>query len=156
MKYEVKNKYYSMKRAYERLKAINTDNGNTISLNGAQDETEEFFNQCHHLKDWLIKDDTNTLTKNEVENFVNNNKSLCLAADICNSFKHAGLSKNPRSGKVLAGANNHINLQLKDGQFVATASREFNINGDRCDALSLATECLEAWDKYLQQNQIEV
>lgn len=45
MEFILKDKYFSMKRAYERLKKISTNNGNSISTTDAKDATEEFFNQ---------------------------------------------------------------------------------------------------------------
>ena len=43
MEYNAKDKYYDMKRSYERLKKINTDNGNSISNADPKDFNGGFF-----------------------------------------------------------------------------------------------------------------
>ena len=53
MEYRTADKYRRMLRAYDVLKRVNTDNGNSISNTDARDAAEDFFNQSHHLKDWL-------------------------------------------------------------------------------------------------------
>src|SRR3989344_5869323 len=153
MEYNAKDKYYGMKRSYERLKKINTNNGNSISNTDPKDATEDFFNQCYHFKDWLKKDTSITLTEN-VENFISKSNTLSLAADYCNSFKHGGLDKNSRSGQELEKMNTHINFDLTPTGFVASARLELTIGGKKYDAFSLATDCMKEWDSFLEQNQI--
>ncbi|MDP1706286.1 MAG: hypothetical protein Q8L36_00500 [bacterium] len=153
MEYNAKDKYYSMKRSYERLKKVNTNNGNSISNADPKDATEDFFNQCYHFKDWLKKDTSVTLTEN-IENFISKSNALSLAADYCISFKHGGLDKNSRSGQELEKMNTHINFDLTPTGFVASARLELTIDGKKYDAFTLATDCMKEWDSFLEQNQI--
>lgn len=153
MEYNAKDKYYDMKRSYERLKKINTDNGNSISNAAPKDTTEDFFNRCYHFKDWLKKDTSIALAEN-VENFISKSNTLSLAADYCNSFKHAGLNKKSRSGQELEKMNTHINFDLKPTGFVVSARLELTISGNKYNAFSLATDCMKEWDSFLEQNQI--
>jgi len=152
--YNAKDKYYGMKRSYERLKKINTDNGNSISNADPKDATEDFFNQCYHFKDWLKKDSSVVLVL-DVEDFINKRNSLSLAADYCNSFKHGGLDKKPRSGQELEKMNTHVNFDLTPRGFVASARLELTIGGKKFDSFSLATDCIQEWDSFLEQNQIQ-
>ena len=78
-----------MMRAHKKLLGIATSTGNSISLSEAREATEEFFSHCYHFKDWLLKEQPNL--KQSVEDHISNSKALSLAADICNSYKHAGL-----------------------------------------------------------------
>ena len=48
--------FHNFQKAYERLKRVNTDNGNSISNADPKDTTTDFFNHCYHFKDWLKKD----------------------------------------------------------------------------------------------------
>lgn len=153
MEFTAKDKFFSMKRAYERLRRINTDNGNSISNTDAKDAAEEFFNQCYHFKDWLKKDHSISITSN-IEEFITNSTSLSLAADYCNSFKHGGLDKKARSNKQLEKINTHIKLDLTPGGFIATSRLEITINGIKYDAFSLATDCVDEWNKLLSKNNI--
>ena len=154
MEYNAKDKYYGIKRSYERLKKINTDNGNSISNADPKDATEDFFNQCYHFKDWLKKDTSITLTE-DVENFISKSSSLSLAADYCNSFKHAGLDQKSRSGQELEKMNTHVNFDLTSRGFVVSASLELTIGGKKYDAFSLATNCMKEWNNFLKKNQIQ-
>jgi len=154
MEYNAKDKYYGMKRSYERLKKINTDNGNSISNADPRDATEDFFNQCYHFKDWLKKDTSIALTE-DVENFISKSNSLSLVADYCNSFKHAGLDKKSRSGQEFEKINTHINFDLTPSGFVASARLELTIGGKKYDTFSLATDCMKEWSDFLERNQIE-
>lgn len=154
MEFTAKDKFFSMKRTYERLRRINTDNGNSISITDAKDSTEEFFNQCYHFKDWLKKDLSISITSN-IEDFINNSTSLSLAADYCNSFKHGGLDKPPRSTQLIEKINTHIKLDLTSKGFVASSSLEITISGKKYDALSLAFDCIQEWEKFLKQNNIK-
>jgi hypothetical protein len=157
MEYKVKDKYLSMVRSYKRLEKISTDNDGTISFAGSQDQVEDFFNQCYHFKDWLIKDPGVALSKKSVEEFISDSPSLSLAADICNSFKHAGLDKRSRSGRTLEGMKRHLSLLVPRGEKLVTFARhELTIGGKQYDAFSLATECLGEWEKYLKENKIQV
>lgn len=154
MEYNAKDKYYGMKRSYERLKKINTDNGNSISNADPKDATEDFFNQCYHFKDWLKKDTAIVMTKN-VEDFISESDSLSLATDYCNSFKHAGLDKKSRSGQEIEKMNTHVNFDLTPKGFVTSARLELTIGGKKYDTFLLATNCMKEWSNFLERNQIE-
>lgn len=153
MKFSANDKYRRMLRAYDTLKRINIDNGSSISNTDARDAAEEFFNQCYHFMDWLKKDPS-VKTNQDVEKFINTSSPLRLAADYCNSFKHAGLDKKSRSGQEIQKINTHINFDLTPAGFVASSRLEITISGKSYDALKLATECIEAWGIYLRTNQV--
>lgn len=154
MEFILKDKYFSMKRAYERLKKISINNGNSISTTDAKDATEEFFNQCYHFKDWLKKNTSVLITK-DIEQFIDNSNSLSLAADYCNSFKHAGLDKLPRSNVKIENINTHTTFDLTSSGFIAFSRLELTISGKKYDAFSLATDCIDTWNKFLKLNNIE-
>lgn len=81
--------------------------------------------------------------------------STSLAADYCNSFKHAGLDKKSRSRQELEKMNTHVNFDLTPKGFIASARLELTIGGKKYDAFSLATDCIKEWDNFLEQNQIQ-
>lgn len=153
MEYPAVDKYRGMLRAYERLKRISTNNGNAISNTESRDTTEDFFNQCYHLKDWLKNDKTLSIKK-DVEAFVTKSTALSLAADYCNSFKHGGLDRNSRSGKDLEKINTHINFNLTTRGFIASSQLEITISGEKYDSLKLAEKCIKDWDKFLKISKI--
>ena len=153
MEYNAADKYRRMLRTYGVLERINTDNGSSISNTDARDAAEDFFNQCYHFKDW-IKKDTSIRVDQDVEEFINSSTVMQLAADYCNSLKHAGLDRGSRSGKTLERLNTHVNIDLTSRGFVASSRLELTISGQSYDAFKLATECVEAWEKYLRENNV--
>jgi len=150
--YSAAEKYRGMLRAYEALKRVSTNNGSAIGNRDALDAAEAFFNQCYHLKDWLKKGQA--VSGRSVEGYITTNEPLALAADFCNSFKHAGLINPPRSGKEIQKLNTHMKIDLTPAGFIASSYLEITISGKSYDALTLATDCVKAWDSYLQQNGI--
>jgi len=155
MEFKAKDKYWSMMRAYERLKRISTNNGNTISNAEPRDAAEDFFNQCYHYKDWLQKDPEIELS-HDVEDYIDSNPPLSLAADFCNSLKHAGLSKDSRSGKHLQMINTHMTLNLTPAGFIASGQLDLTISGNKYNCFELATSCIKAWDAFLDMNSIVI
>lgn len=154
MEFRATDKYYAMIRAYERLERIGTNNGQTISQTDPSDAVESFFNQCHHFKDWLKKD--YTVLSKDIEHFVSRSLPLSLASDYCNSFKHAGLDKPPRSGKTLEKINRHYDLRIGPQEVNTSARLELTFDGKKYDTVKLARECLEYWDEFLSQNNIDL
>ncbi len=153
MKYNAAEKYRRMLRTYDVLERISTDNGNSISNSDARDAAEDFFNQCYHFKDWIKKDASISVDQN-VEEFINSSPAMQLAADYCNSQKHAGLDRGSRSGKAIERVNTHVKLDITSRGFVASSRLELTISGQSYDAFKLATECVEAWEKYLRENNV--
>lgn len=152
MEFNAVDKYRSMLRSYDRLKKIETNNGNSIGNTESRDAVEDFFNQCYHLKDWLKKDKNITLSL-DVEGFINDSQFLSLAADYCNTFKHGGLDR-PRSDKNLEKINTHVNFDLTSKGFVASSRLELTISGEKYDAFKLATQCIEEWKKFIDLNSV--
>ena len=153
MEFKASDEYWTMIRAYDRLKKISTDNGNSISNTDARDAVRDFLTLCYHFKDWLKKDTSLTLTTN-VEKYISASEALALAADYCNAHKHAGLDGETRSGKQLEKINTHIRMDLTPRGFVTSSTLELTISGQKYDAFTLATKCLAEWEIYLAQNDI--
>lgn len=156
MEYKAKDKYWSMIRAYERLKRISINNGNKISNADARDAAEDFFNQCYHLKDWVKKDNNFHLSQDVVEEYISTNEHLSLAADFCNALKHGGLDKSPRSGKNLEMINTHVKFELTSIGFIASSQLELTISGRKYNTFELATNCIHGWKNLFDINNISI
>lgn len=177
MKYDLKDKYESMMRSYNELVALATDIGKTVEIGDhtAKDAANLFFAECYHFKDWLKKD-ARILRPQDVEDCISKGSALALAADLCNSHKHAGLNKCPRSGEHLEKINMAYSLDIssskelgvikfvqnpsdgdtitisrsnREGSPIATASVVFTIGGTRYNALSVANNCVKEWKEFL-------
>jgi len=183
MNYSAEEQYQSMHRAFERVRALATDIGKVAAIgdHAAADATKAFFTECYHFKDYLKKD-SRIAVPAEVETFVTASRALSMAADLCNSFKHAGLNKPPRSGMQLDQINMAYSLilsatdepgmisltrQPSDGDTitigrsnligppVATAKVVLTIGGNKHDAVAVATQCLTEWDSFLATKGIQ-
>ena len=104
--YNAEDQYKAVIRLFERLRKLATDGQvapATLRFEGravlvpvhvigadARDTARDFFVQCYHLKDYLKKD-TRITEPDDVEKWITQSRSLALAADLCNSSKHAGL-----------------------------------------------------------------
>jgi hypothetical protein len=154
MKFKMAEKYHRMIRSYEKLRKISTNTGNSISLSCAKEATEEFFTECHHFKDWLIKELPNL--KQTVESYISNSAPLSLAADYCNTFKHAGLDKKPRSGQQLVEVLQHTRMDITPQGFVCSAQVEIKTDAKNYRAFDLATDCIHDWNAFLRINSIVI
>ncbi len=177
MEYDAEQKYQSVVRAFNKLEGLATDIGKTMIVgdHAAADAANSFFIECHHLKDWLKKD-SRIKKDQDVEDAITNSPSLSIAADLCNSFKHAGLKNEPRSGKQLekknmaysldlpaSGGTGHIKMpeNPSDGDTItvstsnrqgpprATARIFFTLGGKKYDAMKIAVGCMADWDTFL-------
>jgi|SRR5579863_810587 len=182
MRYDAEEKYQSVLRAHGRLISLASDLGKTaiIGDQAARDAATAFFMECYHLKDWLKKDSRITPAK-AIEDWISNSPALSRAADLCNSFKHAGLDRPPRSGAQLDQVNMAYSLDISitepgnvtftrqpspgdtltlsrsriTGRPIATAKIILTIGGVKYDAPELASRCVNDWDVFLASYGIQ-
>jgi len=116
-----------------------------------------------------------------VEKWINSSNFLSIAADLGNSFKHAGLDKPPRSGNAIDQINMAYTINIPPG---CTAKVEFGenpvdgdtitfthfpekgvlstgrvvltINGKTYEALDIAEKCIKDWDAFLISQKIQL
>jgi hypothetical protein len=154
MEFKMAVKYHRMMHSYEKLKTVSTNTGNSISLSVAKEAAEEFFTECYHFKDWLIKELPNL--KQAVENHISNSVPLALAADYCNTFKHAGLDRKPRSGQQLVEVLQHTRMDITPKGFVCSAQVEIKTATKSYRAFDLATDCIHDWNAFLESNNVTI
>lgn len=141
-----------VKRWYERFKLIDSGRPYDISLEHYRDEVYAFFQNCHHLKDWIRNDSTVGAAAWKVEEFIDKNEELKLCADICNRKKHLKL-RSSRSGQDPRFGKRDLKLKLEEPDGKKTISVKFSVNtssGKRIDAFELATRCLQAWEDFIK------
>ena len=178
MDFQAEDQYRSMMRSYEALKEHATDMG-PLAVIGyeASDYAREFFTNCYHLKDWLKKD--GRVQPQIVEQFVAGSIPLSIAGDVCNSLKHAGLNRPPKSGAPLVAINTALTVIMpsrvppgteigkiefrrnpRDGDTVSLARADVSrpmakaavvltVGTKKYDGFALATDCVADWDRFL-------
>ena len=154
MDFDIGSKYRQMKRAYDKLETIGTNTGSSITNVDAKDAAEEFFTQCYHFKDWLKK--AYPALNRTVEQYISNSLPLSLAADFCNTFKHAGLDSNPRLREHLATINTHIKMDFTPQGIVASSHIEIKTPTRSFNGLDIAGQCIQEWDKFIQNNNVVI
>lgn len=154
MQFKAANKYHQMMRSYEKRRRVGANTGNSISNVAGKDATEEFFTQCYHFKDWLKKELPRL--SQQIEDHITSSSALSVAADYCNSFKHAGLDKQPRSGETLVEIMEHTRMELTPQGFVGSAEVEIRTASKTYRASDVAADCIRDWDAFLRSNNITV
>jgi hypothetical protein len=118
------------------------------------DEIYAFFQNCHHLKEWIKNDPTvDARIQRAVEAHIDSNRPLRLCADLCNSLKH--LENWNRSGEGPHFGRKQFGLALGPGPTTINLQYEVETDTGPIDAFALATECVEAWDAFLTGNGLK-
>jgi hypothetical protein len=115
-----------------------------------QDEVYTFFQNCHHLKDWLKNDSASADATSDVEDFISSSPPLRLCADLANGSKHLKLTRRARVDPKTKIGSRHFSLELGDGRPRIAAKYQVEAAGKRQDAFWLAKECMSEWEAYLK------
>ncbi len=139
MEYHPEDQYIATKYSYNELMSLANDVGDTAILGyqRPKEAARNFFINCYHLKDWLKKDKRIGDPK-KVEKYVDSCAGLRIAKIICNSLKHAGLSKKADENLELAKINLAIRLDVPykhDAKAFITAERNVE-DGDTIEIFS--------------------
>jgi hypothetical protein len=109
------------------------------------DEFYAFFQNCYHLKDWLARDPSVSLTQ-AVDDFIDNSPEMRLCADLCNRTKHAELTWTRAGDKDITTGQN-VAVRIGVGNFTSWTVRS---GTTEIDGFDLATRCMLEWTRYLQ------
>ena len=173
--------YDRMKRWYDRFAVLNQGRPHDMPSDNYLDEIYAFFMTCCHLKDWIKNDGTvATAVKQAVEALVPHrtlrqvkrdikrkhsiveahNKSsrpLKLCTDICNSLKHLKPEtvERQRSGESPEFGKKQFSLSLGTAPPTINLKYEVTKATRSIDAFQLATDCVRAWDAFLNTNGLK-
>jgi len=142
-----------VKRWYERFKMTDSGRPHTHPSDYYQDEVYAFFQNCHHLRDWILNDDNLNIDAETLRNFINNHQELQICGDLCNGTKHLTLTGRWSPINPEFGAQ-HFDLKLEVPNNKATISVKYSIDTDTggMDAFDLATECLQIWEEFIKSD----
>lgn len=150
------DQYQRTKRWYDRFCKLAQGRTHDLESVNYVDDIYAFFMNCYHLKDWL-KNDRNIVAsiRNAVEPYINSDESLCLCADICNSLKHFDLPRSPRSQADPAFGAKRYAIALEPGkETIISLKLEVTTRDGPIDAFQLATNCVVAWEKFLDTHHL--
>lgn len=119
-----------------------------------EDDVYSFFIHCHQLKDWIFKLNVIGITQSMVKDFIDDNQSLVLCANLANQKKHCTRDKVGRQKKSRATPSTRIvasTYTTSEFGLVTGVKGKFEIlAGDNVfDALKVARECVELWERFI-------
>ena len=147
-----REQYNRMRRSLERLQRIANGTDDT-SADGARDALIHFYQDAYHLKDWLKND--GTVAIGGVEQAVNNDTTLQLAADLANGTKHLRLT-DTRTGDLKTAFTSQ-SVTVRPGTVGSGAPGRppmydwtVESGGHAHDAVALAADVAAAWETWLR------
>lgn len=147
-----REQYDRVLRWYERFTSITQGKSHTCPTAMLEDDVLAFFQNCHHLKDWLLRDDAISprVMDREMNGHVAAHRALRLCRDVCNATKHLGRDRSPESEHPGFGAKN-LTLDLSQPGGVISVVYWVETDNDDVNAFELATECVALWKAFLDQ-----
>jgi len=108
-----------------------------------------FFQNCFHLKDWLLS--SKITTKQDINFFIESHEDMKICRDLCNSSKHLVL-KNPSIDKNIKVEAKEIRLSMDLNTNESQISNTYIIraDGNIHHAFDVATKCLSLWKSFLE------
>ena len=140
-----REQYDRMRRSHARFVAIASGHISAGS-DQARDALFHFFQDAHHLKDWLINDDAITVARYEIEDAVTASPELSVCADLCNGTKHGKLragNRGPRSGDpATAFVRQSVNVRVGTWRKVATIGA---VGGELMPGSTVSVDAASVW-----------
>ena len=137
-------------RLYDDLAAVYSGSRLSESTDEWRDTTRQFFVVCHHLADWLQKDQALPVAaRDDVWDYLNNDPELALARDFSNTDKHY-TRRSPTDRIVLIAS-------ITGGDQGPSVTIAWEVSGSRQgirDALELAGGCLHSWRQFLTKHNL--
>jgi hypothetical protein len=143
--------FFRVKRWQERLKEISIGRADTRASDYYEDILYAFFQNCFHLKDWIVN--SGALSKNVVEDFINSNTDMKICRDLCNGSKHL-IINNPSIGKNVSIVRRDYSLSIGGGPAEIKVHYSVNAGGLPLDAYSLAESCVIHWEVFLKEHDL--
>ncbi len=143
-------------RLRERVRVATQEYTPGYSTDDRRDDLLCFFQNCYHLKDWLLNDPaTGPLVMTDIERFISSSTELSIVCDLANGSKHLDLSRGrygPRTGDV-ATAVTRMDVEIVIG---SGGRQTFYVSskGVEYKAHELAEEAVGKWRQYLEQKAL--
>ena len=141
-----------VERWFARFGEINAGRTPNSESDYYQDEAYAFFQNAHHLKDWLKNDPSSSASARDIETVIDSSTNLSLCADLCNGSKHLKLDAPRASPDKRIGKRDFAmdmgNPPIISAKYVVeSASAEY-------DASTLAEACMKEWKAYLTAKEL--
>ena len=138
-----RGQFSRVRRWYRRLSTA-------TALDDIEDFLYAFFQNCYHLREWLL--DAKVVAQTELESLFADNVEMQLCQDICNATKHQSLST-PRRPREFSLAREYVGP--KRGWFEDDSILVVLSEGHKYDAIDLARSCLSLWEEFFKQHNLD-
>ena len=108
-----------------------------------------FFQNCFHLKDWIINDPDVTLPKSDVVDYTYKTDCLKLCSDIANGTKHLRLDKTRSGISPTIGPLNITLTELPNRNVRYAIKYSIGTTSGYFDAFEIATQSIQKWKDFI-------
>lgn len=143
--------FFRLKRWHKRLEEIYTGRSHTRESDYYEDIIYAFFQNCFHLKDWIVN--SKALPKNIVHGLINSNTDMKICRDLCNGSKHLTIT-NPSIDSNVSVNRREYSLSIGGGQPEIKIYYWVHAGGKLVDAFDLATNCIIQWEIFLKKHNL--
>jgi hypothetical protein len=119
------------------------------------DDLWSFFQNCLHLRDWIINDTSINITSSEVKKYVKNNEELRICSDLAIKSKHMECTRTNYDNADITNRSVTIYAPCMNTNEKGTSTCEHTItlkDGRKRVALDVARKAVEAWENFLKDN----
>lgn len=104
-----KEQFKRVQRWLSRFEELHCGRSHNRETDYYSDVVYTFFQNCFHLKDWLLN--SKVINKEELNRFINDNEEMRICRDLCNGSKHL-IIDSPSIDKNIQLGNTHYSLSL--------------------------------------------
>jgi len=141
-----------VRRYYTRFQDVNSGRHHDMVSDFYVDDILAFFQNCHHLKDWIKNDKSAPASlRADVEDYVDKHICLRICADLCNGLKHLAPNRNLKSGAQPELKGRTFGLRVGALPNSISVKQSIEHNGQVLDAFELAMECMSAWELFINR-----
>jgi hypothetical protein len=113
----------------------------------AEDYLYAFFQNCYHLRDWVLAD----LSTTDIDSFFKDSLPLRICRDVANLTKHFALDRTPAQGHELSVLREYAGVGKGwfEGDTRLVIVTNHQNDGIVLDAREVARECMRLWCTFL-------
>ena len=143
------DQFARIKRWHKRLEEIYLGREHDRESDYYQDVVYAFFQNCFHLKDWLIK--SGAISEKDINIFIKSNTDMGICRDLCNGSKHLTITKPSIDSKTAVNKREYF-MTVGNGPIIIKVHYWIHAGKYLIDAFDLATNCIIQWEILLKKH----
>lgn len=147
-----KEQFKRVQRWFSRFEELHCGQDNNRETDYYIDIVYTFFQNCFHLKDWLLN--SKVLSKKELNKFISDSEEMRICRDLCNGSKHLILDDSASIDKNIRLENTNYSLSLGSADPRIKIVYFIKVNGGVRHAFNTAVRCVMLWEEFLKQKNL--